>query len=634
MIKKREKPSQPLGHIDAIADRVAITDLQGKIVDVNQAMLAFQERRRDEIVGRNFLDLVASEDRERIMRCFKDTLERGKSNTVEYRSLTPSGAETFSEVNAMVLHDEKGMPVGAVAVIRDVSQRKAMEKRLAEKEEMYRNLLDNISEAVFEVDENGVLRFVSAGIRRIVGYGSEEICGRHFMEFIYPEDRKFLEAQFQLVANNILEPSEYRVVGKNGEIRWISSSSRPIFRDGEFRGLNGVLADIHERKTAQQALQSQQELLQQAQKMEAIGTLASGIAHDFNNLLMGIQGRASLLLMDSEIGQPGYEHLKGIEQYIKSAAELTQQLLGLARGGKYEVVTADLNALIRKTIEMFGRTKKEIKLLTKLQPELRTVEIDCTQIEQVLLNLLVNAWQAMPEGGEIAIVTQDIDLEAGDARVFHVSPGRFVRVGVSDSGIGMDEKTKSRIFDPFFTTKEMGRGTGLGLSSAYGIVKNHGGIITVYSEKGSGSTFHVYLPASEKNIESRKEPVEEAPGGSETILLIDDEEMIVDVARQLLASLGYTVLAATSGGAALELYRENRARIDLVILDMIMPQMSGGRVFEGLKAIDPKVRVLLSSGYSINGQAMDILRRGCRGFIQKPFTIRELALKIREVLRP
>jgi two-component system cell cycle sensor histidine kinase/response regulator CckA len=632
MPKKREKSIPPLGHIDAIADRVAITDLQGKILDVNQAMLAFQKRRREEIVGRNFLDLVVSGDRERITRCFRDTLERGASSAIEYRSLTPSGVETFSEVNAMVLHDDEGRPIGAVAVIRDVSQRKAMEKQLAEKEEMYRTLLDNISEAVFEVDENGVLRFVSAGIKHIVGFSSDEICGRHFMEFIYPEDRKYLEEQFQMVANNILEPSEYRIVNKNNEVRWISSSSRPIFREGRFCGLNGVLIDIHERKVAQQALQSQQELLQQAQKMEAIGTLASGIAHDFNNLLMGIQGRASLLLLDSEIGQPGYEHLKGIEQYIKSAAELTQQLLGLARGGKYEVVPADLNALIRKTSEMFGRTKKEIRIVTQLQPELKTVDIDRTQIEQVLLNLLVNAWQAMPEGGEIAIVTQNIELHAGDARVFHVPPGHFVRVAISDSGIGMDAKTKSRIFDPFFTTKEMGRGTGLGLASAYGIIKNHGGIITVYSEKGSGSTFHVYLPATEKNIEIKKEGAEEVPGGNETILLIDDEEMILDVARQLLASLGYQVLTANSGLPAIELYRKNSARIDLVILDMIMPQMSGSRVFEGLKAINPAVRVLLSSGYSINGQAMDILRLGCRGFIQKPFTIKELALKLREVL--
>jgi two-component system cell cycle sensor histidine kinase/response regulator CckA len=252
----------------------------------------------------------------------------------------------------------------------------------------------------------------------------------------------------------------------------------------------------------------------------------------------------------------------------------------------------------------------------------------------VLLNLLVNAWQAMPEGGEIVVATENIELLAGDARVFHVVPGRFVKVVVSDSGIGMDEQTKSRVFDPFFTTKEMGRGTGLGLASAYGIVKNHGGIIIVHSEKGSGSTFHIYLPASEKSIELNRDAAADVPGGNETILLIDDEEMILDVARQLLASLGYTVFSANSGESALELYRSQYQRIDLVILDMIMPQMSGSRVFESLKDIHPGVRVLLSSGYSINGQAMNILSRGCRGFIQKPFTVQELALKLREVLNP
>jgi PAS domain S-box-containing protein len=356
MAKKNTKTESALLHIDAIADRVAVIDLSGKIIDVNQAMLNFQQRRREEIVGRNFLDLVASEDRERIQKCFKETLQRGASNTIEYRSLTPAGTETFSEVNAMLQYDQEGKPIGAVAVIRDISQRREIERKLAESEEMYRSLLDNISEAVYQVGADGIIAFISAGIERIIGLQPDEVIGRNFMEFIYPEDVEFIGNEFQKVARNILGPSEYRVVHKSGEIRWISSSSRPIFRDGRFCGINGVLIDIHERKSAQLALQNQQELLQQAQKMEAIGTLASGIAHDFNNLLMGIQGRASLLLMESEAGRPDYEHLKGIEGYIKSAAELTQQLLGLARGGKYEVVPTDLNALIGASVEMFGRT--------------------------------------------------------------------------------------------------------------------------------------------------------------------------------------------------------------------------------------------------------------------------------------
>ncbi len=348
MAKKKEKNSLVVSHIDAIADRVAITDLKGNIRDINQAMMAFHGRRREEIVGRNFLDLVLEEDRDMIRQCFAETLERGFSKTTEYRSRDDRGEVIYSEVNAVVIRDAAGRPFEAVAVIRDVSHRKAIEKRLAEREEMYRNLIENIREAVYKIDENGAIVFISSGIERISGYKSDELCGSNFSEFIYQEDLQHIREQFGRLMKNILEPDEYRIVCKNGDVRWISSSSRPIFANGRFCGLNGIMTDIHERKIAQQALQNQQELLQQAQKMEAIGTLASGIAHDFNNLLMGIQGRASLLLMESEAGRPEYEHLKGIEQYIKSAAELTQQLLGLARGGKYEVMPADLNDLIQQ----------------------------------------------------------------------------------------------------------------------------------------------------------------------------------------------------------------------------------------------------------------------------------------------
>jgi two-component system cell cycle sensor histidine kinase/response regulator CckA len=509
---------------------------------------------------------------------------------------------------------------------------KEIERRLAESEEMYRSLLDNIHEAVYKVDADGTLLYISAGVERITGYMPDELIGRHLIEFIYPEDVEFIRDEFRRLAQNLMRPSEYRVVRKDGEFRWISSTSRPIFAKDQFRGITGVLIDIHERKTAELALQRQQELLQQAQKMEAIGTLAGGIAHDFNNLLMGIQGRVSLMLMDSDSGSPLYDHLKGIEEHVRSAAELTRQLLGLARGGKYEARPSDLNELIRHTVEMFGRTRKEITMSTKLEPRLWTVEIDRTQIEQVLLNLLVNAWQAMPAGGQLTIESRNLELLEGEPRALQVPAGRYVCMGVSDSGIGMDEETRSRIFDPFFTTKEMGRGTGLGLASAYGIVKNHGGVITVYSEKGSGSTFHVYLPASEKAVEAPKEKAEEIVGGSETILIIDDEEMILEVGRQMLENLGYRVLTADSGAQALDAYRRNRGKIDLVILDMVMPRMSGGRVFEALRQMDPQVLILLSSGYSVNGQAMEILRRGCQGFIQKPFSIKDLALKLREVL--
>jgi CheY-like chemotaxis protein len=281
---------------------------------------------------------------------------------------------------------------------------------------------------------------------------------------------------------------------------------------------------------------------------------------------------------------------------------------------------------------MFGRTRKDINLHKKLQKDLWIAEIDQGQIEQVLLNLFVNAWQAMPEGGEIFVETSNVVLEEDYVKPFGVQPGKYVQISVTDTGVGMDEATLQRVFDPFFTTKEKGRGTGLGLASAYGILKNHDGIISVYSEKGEGTTFNLFLPRSEKEIAEKKGTNEEVLRGSETLLLVDDEAMIIEVGKKVLDTLGYKVMVAKSGREALDIYEDNKSHIDLVILDMIMPGMGGGDAYDELKKVNPDVKVLLSSGYSINEQAHAILDRGCHGFIQKPFNMRQLSQKLREIL--
>jgi CheY-like chemotaxis protein len=366
--------------------------------------------------------------------------------------------------------------------------------------------------------------------------------------------------------------------------------------------------------------------------MEAIGTLAGGIAHDFNNLLMGIQGRTSLMLLDADSGHPHYEHLKGIEVYVKSAADLTRQLLGFARGGRYEVKATDLNDLLKRSAEMFGRTRKEIMIHTRFMADLWPVEADRGQIEQVLLNLFVNAWQSMPGGGDLFLETRNVHLQEKDVKAHGLKEGRYVRISVTDTGMGMDEKTRERIFEPFFTTKEMGRGTGLGLASAYGIIRNHGGMIRVNSQPGKGATFILDLPASSKEAATEKTEAQEMPGGTETVLLVDDEELVLQVGEGMLRALGYTVLLARSGMEAVACYREKAAEVHLVILDLIMPRMGGGETYDALKKIHPGGRVLLSSGYSIDGQAQEILDRGCDGFIQKPFDLLSLSRKLREIL--
>lgn len=281
---------------------------------------------------------------------------------------------------------------------------------------------------------------------------------------------------------------------------------------------------------------------------------------------------------------------------------------------------------------MFGRTKKEITIHKKSQEDIWTVEVDQSQIEQVILNIYVNAWQAMFGTGELYIQTENVILNDNDVKPYGVKSGRNVKISVTDTGIGIDETIQHRIFDPFFTTKEMSRGTGLGLASAYGIIKSHGGIINVYSREGEGTTFNIFLPASEKKIVKEKMLQKEILKGTETILLVDDEEMIIDVGRDVLEKLGYEVLTAKSGKEAIEIYRTNQKKIDMVILDMVMPEIGGGDTYDKLRDVNPDIKVLLSSGYSIDGQADKILSRGCDGFIQKPFDIKFLSLEIRKIL--
>jgi two-component system, cell cycle sensor histidine kinase and response regulator CckA len=392
--------------------------------------------------------------------------------------------------------------------------------------------------------------------------------------------------------------------------------------------------EIEERKSAERRRAELESRFQESQKMEAIGRLAGGIAHDFNNLLMGIQGNASLMLLKTKPDHPHYEKLKNTEQYVLRGSELTKQLLGFARRGKYQVSPTNLNTLITESSTLFGRTNKEISIHLELESKLRVVRIDRGQIEQVLLNLCMNAWQAMPGGGAVRIATENVAIDPDRVNGREAKPGDYVKVSVIDEGIGMDEETMQRIFDPFFTTKEMGRGTGMGLASAYGIIQNHDGFFEVQSQVGQGSAVSFFLPASNETVA----PGEKCePGkiirGNETILLVDDELIIVDVASKMLESIGYKVKVAMNGQEALEIYAVEGPKVDLVILDLIMPGISGGKTFDLLHEMNPGIKVLLSSGYSLSDEASSILEDSCGGFIQKPYNINDLSKKVREVLQ-
>ena len=455
-----------------------------------------------------------------------------------------------------------------------------------------------------------------------------------WMELVHPDDmEKSIQIWVEHWKSKTAHYNDFRLRGAKGEYRQIHCLAVPIFdEDGNFQHFQGFNIDVTARKQAEEEKQILQERLQHADKMEAIGTLAGGIAHDFNNLLLGIQGFASLSLMNLDPAHPNYERLKRIEEQVQSGADLTSQLLGFARGGRYEVKPTDMNEIIEKTSSMFGRTKKEITIQRKHGKDLWSVEVDRGQMEQVLVNLYVNAWQAMSGGGEIYLETENVLLDDEKQLPYSVKPGKYVKITVTDTGIGMDEKTRVRIFDPFFTTKEMGRGIGLGLASVYGIIKGHQGMINVYSEPGHGTVFTIYLPASEKEVEKEETGTAEIVRGTETILLVEDEKIVMEVSRELLESMGYKVYAVGSGQEGIAVYMEKRNEIDLVILDMVMPGISGSETFNRLREINPGVRVLLSSGYSLNGEAQHIMDRGCNGFLQKPFQIEKLSQKVREML--
>jgi PAS domain S-box-containing protein len=507
----------------------------------------------------------------------------------------------------------------------EIGERKRAEDAFRKSEEKYRILVENASDAIFIIQDE-MIKFPNPKANAMVGYSSEELAEIPFIDLIHPDDRDMVFDVLKRVFRGDEIPGAYslRMINKAGEELWVQLNVVFLSWEGQPASLS-ILRDI----TQQKGMEGQ---LLQAQKMEAIGALAGGIAHDFNNLLMGIQGNTSLIFMDIDSSSPHYEKLEKIEQYVQDGADLSRQLLGFARKGKYEVKPINLNEAIEQNCTMFGRTKKEVTIHRKFQQDIWAVKGDMGQIGQVLMNLYLNAWDAMPRGGNLYLMTENVILDEDFGGRHQLASGNYVKLSVTDTGVGIDEETKKRIFEPFFTTKEMGRGTGLGLASVYGIIKNHNGIINVYSETNKGTTFNIYLPASEKHAAKKARSPEEMLKGSETILLVDDEDMILDAGNQMLEIMGYNVLIGGSGKEAIETYKKNQRQIHMVILDMIMPDMGGGAVYDEMKKMNPDVKVLLSSGYSIEGEATEILARGCNGFIQKPFRIIKLSHEIRKIL--
>ncbi len=512
-------------------------------------------------------------------------------------------------------------PPGKTLGCEDVYPRHITKELLSIKKH-FEVILGRMSEGILEITSEGRIVYANPSAIALIGILEETLLASRFIELFDEADRLRVEnilSKLDSQLQTIPYENPARLNGKE-----VMLSIFPIHKNGRNDRI-AILRDL----TEQKRMEAQ---LLQAQKMEAIGTLAGGIAHDFNNLLMVIQGNVSLMLLDILPSHPHYEMLKTIEKKVQSGSKLTNQLLGYASRGKYQIKPIHLNQLVEETAEAFGRTRKNITIHQDLTQNGYLIEADPGQIEQVLMNLMVNAADAMPIGGDLFLKTANTSHHEIQGKVYQPKPGNYVLLTVMDTGIGMDSNTLERIFDPFFTTKEFGKGTGLGLASVYGIIKGHGGYIDVESEKGKGTTFKIYLPATEKKIEKTGKGLDPILQGTEMILMVNDEDLVLDVGEKFLRFMGYQVLTAKDGEEAIEIYRNHREKIDLVILDLVMPKMQGEKVFDRLREISPEVKILLASGYSLDGEASQVLERGANGFIQKPFDMKQLSQSIRAIL--
>ncbi len=661
------------GIFNNVQDVYYEASLKGIIIEISPSIEKISQYRREALIGTDLIKLYVDPDQRRgVIERLKEV---DRINDYEVTFLDKDGRSSHCALNATLLRTPSGKPYRIIGSLRDINDRKiaeqdllryrdhleelveartlavqqandnlvaqidrrlSTEKRLRISEEKYRTILDTIDEAYFELDRAGRITFVNDAACRIMGYPLGELSGMHFRHFSGHRSTRRLIRVFGgiIQSGNPEQAIAYPVITKDGGQKELDLSAA-LMRDatGRIVGFRGLARDVTAKIAAEKEHEKLQHQLNHAQRMEAVGTLAGGIAHDFNNLLMGIMGNVSLLEISIATDSNTSGYLRTIEQCVESGASLTRQLLGFARGGKYQTATIDLNEIVRRTADMFGRTKKEIQIQAHYQERVWPVDADQGQIEQVLVNLFVNAWQAMTDNFTLILTTENVVMERAWATTFGVDPGDYVSVSVQDHGKGIDPDVIDRIFEPFFTTKQMGRGTGLGLASAFGIVKNHNGIIDVQSRLGQGSTFTIYLPAA-----SRKQPPVSptAPGvalkGSGTILVVDDEAVILEVSTTILKTLGYQVITAGNGQQAIAMFERDGDHIDGVLLDMVMPDLTGRQVLEALKRRKPDVCVILSSGYSLEGLGDKAQGMSADGFIQKPYSIDQLAAVLKQAM--
>jgi two-component system cell cycle sensor histidine kinase/response regulator CckA len=626
---------------DLLPQLVFEMDINGRLTYSNQhGFVSTGYSHEDMERGISVLSLVASQDRARARQNIESVLAGEQGSGHEYLFVRKDGSSYPVLIYSKAIL-RGGKPAGVRGIAVEISELKDAERRLRESEERYRLIIENIPTCIWSSDQEGRTIFISSNVKGIYGFTAEEVyLGGEEIWFgrLHPEDSERVKLNYRLLFSEGKDfDQQYRIRRKDGRWIWIHDRARTTAEVSGRIFAFGLFSDITERKRMEEEKMLLEEQLRQAQKMEAIGTLAGGIAHDFNNILTLILGLSDLLLLNMPASDDMRGDVSQIKKMAERAASLTQQLLAFGRKQMLKRTVVDINAVISEITAMLRRLiGEDITLATNLDPELGRVEGDPGQIHQVILNLAVNARDAMAEGGRLTISTRNVDLDEGYARShIGVNPGRYAAISVSDTGTGMDDNTRSRIFEPFFTTKELGKGTGLGLSTVYGIVAQSGGHIEVESERGSGSTFRVYLPALELEAQADHpaEPALRTPGRGERVLVVEDEPLVRQLIVRVLEEEGYRVSEAENGIDALRTVGEHgQEPIDLLVTDIVMPLMSGPLLAEQLTERYPECRVLFVSGYTAEVPMDGKKREGGSKLLQKPFTRESLARTVREVL--
>jgi PAS domain S-box-containing protein len=552
---------------------------------------------------------------------------------IQHAIVNVNGSRILLNINAAPLFGDQGEFDGMVASLEDITKKVEADRAYAESEAMLKSIF-RAAPIGIGVVKSRVLTWTNYKIQQMTGYTEAQLEGRS-ARMLYPtqEDFEFVgREKYRQIEKFGTGTVETRWVTRDGRLIDVLLSSTPIDPNNRDRGVTFSALDITGRK-------QMEERIRHSEKMEAVGQLAGGIAHDFNNQLTGIMGFADLLREEAKNNATMSRYISNVLVCSRRAADLTNKLLAFARKGKYLSVPVDLHRLVAEVVSLLERSiNKNITIEQDLKADPPTTRGDPSQLQNALLNLALNARDAMPDGGKLVLATEVVDVDVMDAKhmMFDIAPGAYVKLSVRDAGVGIAPCIMTKIFDPFFTTKEEGKGTGLGLPAVYGTVKIHRGGISIQSEQGVGSTFSLFLPSIKEDSAAVKEAeaaASDAVFAGKHILIVDDEEPIRQLSAVMLESVGCRVSSAGDGREAVDLYRRMGKEIDAVILDIVMPNMDGIAAFRALKEINPNIRVLLSSGYSIQGDAQKLLKEGAADFLQKPFLKPDLIAKLSMVFR-